>query len=171
MRQFKFTVEGQYKAAVTGGGDCLKNYKLTFILPSVDSALSQIVIHLLKPKLRKEYPDFIRVRTHKITKCEVVGQAPDKKVLSRPIETMSMEQLSDFCLLSNIYIDPFKLKELSLARETVAQAFRDKTSAQEIETVEAQKIKAGDELRELNELPKEDQPVEVAYDQAASEIQ
>lgn len=171
MRLYEFTVEGQYKAAITGGGDCIKNYKLNFTLPSVDGALGEIVIHLLKPKMRVAYPDFIRVRTHKITKCKVIGTPPDAKVLSRPIETMSMQQLMDFCLLSNLYIDPLKYKDLPKAREVVAQALLDRNSSQEIESVEAQKRLHGDELRKLNELPLHDQPVEMAYDAAASEIQ
>ena len=49
---YEVTVEGQYYSKMTGGnGVTLAYYKVKFVLPSLDSALSTIIKHLLKPKL------------------------------------------------------------------------------------------------------------------------
>ena len=142
---------------MTGGnGVTLAYYKVKFVLPSLDSALSTIIKHLLKPKLLSLYPDFTDYRTHELTEVKLVGDSPDASILRIPVEKMSFEQLSDLCVLRVLLCDPYKYSSIMEARVAVAEALRLKNEEAEslarVDEENAEKNK----LLELNQMdPKE----------------
>lgn len=166
-RQFKVTVEGQYHALHTSGNPTLKRYVAEFILPSQEAALSIICKHLLNPYLHKNYPDFIRYRTHELKSIVVVGRAPDPAVLQMSIDEMSMAELSDFCILKQILIDPYKHANLAAARELVQTTWS--TKRQRILEKEsgktAQEEKEIAELLQQNKLPPQQDSVGVSVNE------
>lgn len=156
-RSFEFTVEGQYYGAHGETGlPVVKQYTAQFTLPSQESALSIICKHLLSPYLQKKYSDFVRFRTHRITNMVTTGRKPDSAVLQMPIEEMSIAQLSDFCLLKQIFIDPYKHSSLQLCREQVMKVYHERLNQAKANQAsgEAERIKEVNDLLELNQLPK-----------------
>ena len=91
-------------------------YVAKFVLPTPEAALSVICKHLLDPYLRKHYDDYARFRSHKITSIVTNGRPPDPAVLNIPIDEQGVAELADFCLLRNIFIDPYKHKNLEQCR-------------------------------------------------------
>lgn len=162
-RYFKFTVEGQYIALHDAGSKTLKRYSASFTLPSQEAALSIICKHLLDDTLTKKYQDYIKFRTHAVTSMEVVGRSPDREVLSMDPDEMNREQLSDFCILKSLMIDPYKHGDLTHCREVVKAQWRLKRLAQKEkeEHKDAGAQKEVDALRELNDLGPEEQGIKV----------
>lgn len=155
-RNYEITVQGQYYGAHdTTGTPTVKNYVAKFVLPSQEAALSVICKHLLDPYLRKHYQDFARFRSHKITSVVVNGRPPDAAVLQMSFEDMGVRDLSDFCILKQIFIDPYKHKDLEKCRQAVreewelriSQAKADQVSGASAENAEVEA------LLKLNELP------------------
>lgn len=163
-RSFEIVVEGQYSAIgdITGT-PTIKHYLAKFVLPSQEAALSVICKHLLAPYLRKTHRDFIRYRTHKLVSITAIGRKPDTEVLQMSIEDMSVGQLSDFCILKGIMIDPYKHQDVVVTRERIAEAWRLQRQVRK----EADNSKAGDQQKEVdallnaNDLPKETDTVQV----------
>lgn len=125
QKLYDITIEGQYYAkAIGGSGVFLKYYRATFVLPSLEGALSQIVKHLLAPKLLRLYPDYTDYRTHEMVEVRLQGEEPDTSILKLPIEKMSFEQLSDFCVLRGLMCDPYKADGILDARKRVADALQ-----------------------------------------------
>lgn len=156
-RAFKFYMKGQYYGAHGETGlPVVKQYTAEFDLPSQESALSIICKHLLSPYLQNKYPDFVRFRTHWITSMETSGRKPNPEVLQMPIEEMNISQLSDFCLLKQIFIDPYKHSDLPLCREQVMRVYHDRLNQAKAnqENGEGERIKEVNALLELNNLPK-----------------
>lgn len=181
-RVFKVVLEGQYLGAGDASGVAvIKPYKAEFKLQSMEAALSNIVRYLLEPKLRSMYPDFRAYRTHKIVSIDVEGPAPDRSVLNLDIESMSMNQLADFCILRGIQVDPFKcvakkvkrgeesvsFSQLEVARETVAKKWDEKRG--QSKDAERDRLAATDQdaLLKLNDLQKDDAPVKMMFAPAA----
>lgn len=167
-RYFEVVVRGQYHSiSEHSTTPVLKNYEAKFILPSQEAALSVICKHLLAPYLRKKYPDFVRFRTYKLVSIVANGRAPNTNVLQMSIDEMNIEQLSDFCILKQILIDPYKHSDLNLIKEKIAEEWRVKrqTFKDEANTVEDKSRKEADMLLELNNLPKEDGPVTVSINE------
>ena len=103
-RNYSITVEGQYYGAHEAtGAPTVKRYVAKFVLPTMEAALSVICKYLLDPYLRKHYDDYARFRSHKITSVVANGRPPDKAVLQMPIEEMNVSELSDFCMLKQIF--------------------------------------------------------------------
>lgn len=154
-RYFKFTVSGQYIALHEAGAKTLKRYTQEFVLPSQEAALSIICKHLLDEKLQKYYSDYIKFRTYTIISTEIIGRSPNRDVLQMGVEEMNREQLSDFCILRGIMIDPYKHGDLAHCREVVAAEWRLKRLAKKEEETSknAEVNKEVDELRKLNGLP------------------
>lgn len=166
-RLYKATVEGQYFAN-TGGvrGGSIKKYSAEFILPSNEAALSVVVSKLLSPKLSMQYPDYTRYRTHRLVKLEMIGDyKPNRAVLELPVEAMSMAQLLDFCLLRGIMIDPYKRKNVEIAREQISLAWEEKKRLMRDNSAEAEAKKKDDALLELNNIPIEKGGVQVTMRQ------
>lgn len=163
-RSFEITVEGQYSAiGEVSNAPTVKHYKATFVLPSQEAALSAVCKHLLSPYLRKNYRDYIRFRTHKLVSITAIGRKPNTDVLQMALEDMSVAQLSDFCILKGIMIDPYKHQDITRTRERVSEAWRLQRSIKK----EADTSLAGQEQKEIdallaaNALPKEDETVKV----------
>lgn len=155
-RVYEVTVEGQYYAAGREGGRTIRKYVLKFKLPSLDSALSVIIKHMLDNKLRETYEDYVDYRTHDITETRILGETPDTAVLSIPIGKMSFGQLVDFCALRSLFIDPHKFSLIDDARLAVIQAWGDKQQAMADEKERQEKDKQGAELRALNGLAEQE---------------
>jgi len=155
-RKFVFTVEGQYYGAhdVTGS-PTVKGYVAKFMLPSQEAALSIICKYLLDPYLKKHFGDYARFRTHRITSVVTEGRLPDPKVLQMAFEDMGIQDLDDFCIIKQIFIDPYKSKNIEAARTAIAEAWHaresqvkaDKNSGAEAEKVEADKLLAMNDLK------------------------
>jgi hypothetical protein len=131
-KYFEVVVQGQYHALNdVSGTPTLKNYKETFILPSQESALSAICKHLLSPRLKKTHADFIRFRTHELVSITLKGYKPNAEVLQLDIDEMSLLELSDFCILRQLMIDPYKhsAKDIFAIREMVKKAYLTKRQA------------------------------------------
>ena len=157
VRNYEITVQGQYYGAHdTTGTPTVKAYVAKFILPSQEAALSVICKHLLDPYLRKHYDDYAKFRSHRITSIIVNGRAPDAKVLQMEFESMGVRDLSDFCILKHIMIDPYKHADLEKCREDVKRIYSERISQQRADmTSGAAKEKAeADELLAMNDLPK-----------------
>lgn len=159
-RSFALTVEGQYYGAHGQTGlPIIKNYTAKFVLPSQEAALSVIVRHLLKPYLAKFYPDYASVRTHKITSVSHSGRLPDPRVNQMPFEDMGVADLSDFCILNQIFIDPYKHKSLEACREQVQTIYHRrsdekklaKKTGKDVEQKEVAELLALNDLKSLDE--------------------
>ena len=167
-RTFDITVEGQYYGVhdLTGIA-VVKNYTAHFVLPSLEAALSVICKHLLDPYLRKNYPDYARFRSHRITSITTNGKAPDRAVLQMSFDDMTAEQLSDFCILNRIAIDPYEHKDLDKCREdikTIYQARLAQARADKENGKATGRLKV-DKLLEMNALPPEDENVKVSINE------
>ena len=142
------------------GKNGAKNYTASFILPSQEAALSIICKHLLPAYLKKHYVDYARFRTHKIVSLESVNYTPDKSVLQMAFDDMSVKDLSDFCILRQILIDPYRHSNLEKVREEirriwenkVAQSKHDRKSGKEKEDKEV------DDLLAMNKLKHDSNP-------------
>jgi hypothetical protein len=151
-KYFKCVVEGQYHALHENAGTpTLRKYSAEFTLPSQEAALSVICKHLLTPYLEKKYPDFIRFRTHELKSITLVGYTPDPSVLQIGIDEMSVKELSDFCILRQILIDPYKYPDLERTKEIVAEMWRTKRQEKTDEKV-TEAEDAINDLLSLNEL-------------------
>lgn len=155
-RFFEAVVVGDYYAfSSASGSTTLKNYRASFILPSQEAALSVICRHLLEKKLKSMYPDFIRFRTHKLESLTLHGHKPNPEVLNMSIDEMTVSELSDFCILNRIMIDPFQHSNLQACKEKVTSAYQ--ILRQQRRDKEESKTKADqkqiDELLGLNQLP------------------
>ena len=158
-RFFEFCVEGQYYGyRDESGTPAIKKYVAKFILPSQESALSIICKHLLDPYLKKHYEDYIRFRTHQVTSIVTNGRLPDPKVLQMDFDDMDVRDLSDFCILKQIFIDPYRHKELELCREEVKHIYHLRLAQQKADKASGQTEKQLEvnALRELNQLPIDD---------------
>lgn len=156
-KSFEVTIRGQYQALGEHSGvPTMRNYEETFILPSQEAALSNICKHLLSPRLKKRHSDFIRYRTHELINIKLIGYTPDTSVLQMGIDDMNLSQLSDFCILRQIMIDPFKhgAKDIFAIRTMVQKEYTDKRLAQKEATTSKEGIAAreADALRKLNDL-------------------
>jgi len=148
-RRFTFTVEGIYYGSHGSTGlPVTKPYRGVFVLPSQEAALSVIVRHLLKPYLTRNYPDFASVRTHKIVSMSTEGRLPDPKVNQMAFEDMEINDLSDFCILNQIFIDPYKHKNLELCREQIMKIYQSRSDEKKM----AKKSGKDIEQKEVNEL-------------------
>jgi hypothetical protein len=156
-RSFEVNLTGQYYGVHNESGVAtIKNYVAKFVLPSQEAALSVIVKYLLDPYLRKNYPDYAKFRTHKITSIISNGRPPDPKVLQMAFEDMGPEDLSDFCILKHIFIDPAKHKDLEKCRAEIKATYEARIAqakADQKSGASAEKQNEMD-LLELNELPK-----------------
>lgn len=159
-KHFEVVVRGQYHALNSvSGTPTLKNYEEAFILPSQEAALSNICKHLLSPRLKKSHGDFIRFRTHELVSITLKGYKPNPEVLQLDIDEMSLLELSDFCILRQIMIDPYKhaAKDIFAIREMVRKAYTAKRQAAKdnITSKNAIAEQEADTLRRINDLPAE----------------
>lgn len=154
-RSFKIKVEGQYYGAHEAtGAPTVKFYTAEFVLPSQEAALSIICKHLLDPYLRKHYADYAKFRSHKIVNVVVVGRQPDPSVLRMAFEDMGVSELSDFCILKRIFIDPYKHEKIDKCREEIRQIWEARVSQEKADktTGLAKEKKEADELLAMNDL-------------------
>lgn len=156
-KSFEVTVRGQYQALGEHSGiPTLKGYEEVFILPSQEAALSNICKHLLSPRLKKRHSDFIRYRTHELVGIKLVGYIPNRDVLQMSIDDMNLSELSDFCILRQIMIDPFKhgSKDIFAIRQMIQKAYNEKRLAQKelVSSKEGADVKEADALRAMNNL-------------------
>lgn len=159
-KHFEVVVRGQYHAMnAVSGTPTLKTYKEEFILPSQEAALSNICKHLLTPRLKKVHGDFIRYRTHELVSITLKGYKPNADVLQEDIDDMDLLQLSDFCILRQLMIDPYKhaAKDIGVIREMVKKAYSAKRqmSKDMRESKNAVANNEADTLRKANDLPPE----------------
>ena len=72
---YSITVDGLYTVAATDapGRKVKKNYSLTVVLPSLDSALSVIKNKLLDKMLRAKYPGYVTYLTHEIVDVKALS--------------------------------------------------------------------------------------------------
>ncbi|MDE1866581.1 MAG: hypothetical protein KGI08_02575 [Thaumarchaeota archaeon] len=158
-KYFEVTVAGQYIALMSSTGtQTLKNYEEKFILPTQEAALSKICKHLLSPRLKKKYADFIKFRTHEKIAVKLFNYTPDPAVLQMAVDDMNLTELSDFCILRGLEIDPvlhghkdiFAIRQMvQKANDEKRQALKDKqTSKNHPEEKEA------NVLRQMNDLEK-----------------
>lgn len=158
-RTFEFTIEGQYYAAHGSTGlPVIKSYRGIFKLLSLEGALSVIVKNLLDPYLTKNYEDYSKFRTHRIVALQTTGRKPDPTVLQLAFDDMSVEELTDFCILKHIFIDPHKHKDLDKCRIEVAKIYQNRTDQKKLDekSGKAAEDKEIDELLRLNNIPKLD---------------
>lgn len=156
-KYFEVTVAGQYIAlSHATGTHALKNYSEKFIVPSQEGALSKICKHLLSPKLKKKYSDFIRFRTHEKISMVLHNYAPNAEVLHMSIEDMNLTELHDFCILRQLEIDPFQhgTKDIFKIRSMVLKANEDKRqyAKDKRENKNAPEEAEANKLRAMNEL-------------------
>lgn len=158
-RSFTFVIEGQYYAAHGSTGlPVIKNYQGEFKLLSMEAALSIIVKYLLEAYLTKNYEDYGRFKTHKIIGMEVHGKEPNPNVLQLAFDDMSINELTDFCILKRIFIDPHKHKDLEKVRDEIAKVYQNRIDQkrQDEKSGKAQEQKEIDALLVLNNIPKLD---------------
>ena len=156
-RNYEITVQGQYYGVHDAtGSPTIKSYVAKFILPSQEAALSAICKYLLDPYLRKHYADYAKFRSHRITSVIVNGRPPDPAVLQMAFDDMGVRDLSDFCILKQIMIDPYKHKDLEACRIEVKRVWEARVSqmkADEKSGAAKEKVEV-DALLKMNELPK-----------------
>lgn len=157
-KSFHVTVRGQYQAYQAGSSaPSLKGYEETFILPTQEAALSTVCKHLLAPRLRKQYPDYIRFRTHELVGITLTNYVPNKEVLQMGIDDMNIKELHDFCILRQIMIDPFEHSkdDIFKLRAMVQTAYTEKRALQKenLTSKEGVDTKQADVLRQANDLP------------------
>lgn len=158
-RIFTFIIEGQYYGSHGQTGlPVMKNYKATFMLRSMEAALSTIVKFLLDPYMVKNYGDYARFRTHKITDLKYTGRPPSPHVLQMGFEDMGIAELADFCILKQIFIDPYMHKDLEACRKDIARIYQNRTDQkrQDEKSGRAKEQKEIDDLLTLNQIPKID---------------
>jgi hypothetical protein len=168
-RRFTFQVEGKYYGSHDQTGlPVIKTYIGKFVLPSQEAALSVIVRFLLKPYLTKNYPDFASIRTHRITSMDTEGRLPDPKVNQMAFEDMEIADLSDFCILNQIFIDPYKHKNFEQCREQVMKMYQSRSDEKKMlkKTGKDVELKEVDELLKLNNL----EPLEEEFSMGAQRI-
>ena len=156
QRNFEFLVKGQYYAAHTATGVAtVKGYEAHFVLPSQEAALSVICKYLLDPYLRTHYEDYAKFRSHKIVHVKVNGRAPDAKVLQMAFEDMETADLADFCILKQIFIDPYQHKDLAKVRADIKQIWEDRVAQAKADANSGRKREKElvDHLLTLNKLP------------------
>ena len=157
-RTFLFEVQGQYYGAhSTTGVATVKRYVAKFVLPSQEAALSVICKYLLDPYLRKHYDDYAKFRSHRITSVIVNGRLPDRKVLQMAFEDMEIQDLADFCIIKQIYIDPYQHKDLEKCRQEIKWIYEQRIAQKKADQgsgMAAEQAKAA-ELLAMNELPLE----------------
>lgn len=156
-KYFEVTVGGQYIAlSMATGTQTLKAYEEKFVLLSQEAALSKICKHLLSPRLKKKYPDFIKYRTHEKLAVKLFNYTPDTGVLQMSIEDMNLTELGDFCILRGLEIDPFLHghKDIFALRQIVMKANEDKRQyAKDRATSKtAPAEKEADTLRRMNDV-------------------
>lgn len=161
-KHFEVVVRGQYHAMnAVSGTPTLKTYEEKFILPSQEAALSNICKHLLSPRLKKVHGDFIRYRTHELVSITLKGYRPNPDVLQLDIDDMNVLELSDFCILRQLMIDPYKhaAKDIFVIREMVKKAYTTKRQMNKDmrESKNAIANTEADTLRRVNDLPPESQ--------------
>ena len=150
-RMFTFQVEGKYYGSHGQTGlPIIKSYIAKFVLPSQEAALSVIVRFLLKPYLTENYEDFASVRTHRITSMDTEGRLPDPKVNQMAFEDMEIADLSDFCILNQIFVDPYKHKNFEACREQVMKLYQSRADEKKM----LKKTGKDVEQREVNDLLK-----------------
>ena len=159
-KHFEVVVRGQYHALNSvSGTPTLKNYEEVFILPSQEAALSNICKHLLSPRLKKTHSDFIRFRTHELVSISLKGYKPNPEVLQLDIDEMNLLELSDFCILRQLMIDPYKhgAKDIFAIREIVKKAYTAKRQMikDNRDSKQAVAQEEADTLRKINDLPAE----------------
>lgn len=182
-RIYKITLEGQYMSiGDASGSKVIKKYSAEFKLLSMEAALSVIVSKLLDSKLRQTYEGYVTYRTHRIVKVEVEGPKPNADVLSQAIEGMSMAQLTDFCILRELPVDPAKsegkkvktdegtvtVSPLEVARDRVIKAWDNKRATIRDEAIAKTETDKDDELLALNNIEREDAPVKMIFSDAKS---
>lgn len=158
-RTFTFIVEGQYYGAHHSTGlPVIRGYKSEFKLKSLEGALSVIVKYLLEPFLTKHYEDYGRFRTHKITAMQVDGPLPSSAVLQKSFDEMTANELTDFCIIKRIFIDPHKHKDLEKCRQEVMKIYQNRMDQKKHDekSGRAAEEKEIDALLELNNIPKLD---------------
>lgn len=165
-KHFEVIVRGQYHAMnAVSGTPTLKTYEEKFILPSQEAALSNICKHLLSPRLKKSHGDFIRYRTHELVSITLKGYKPDPEVLGLDIDDMNLLELSDFCILRQLMIDPYKhaAKDIFQIREMVKKDYT--TKRQMIKDMAASKSAVAnseaDTLRKANDIEPETQGIKI----------
>ncbi len=154
-RSFTFTVEGIYYGSHGQTGlPVTKPYIAKFVLPSQEAALSVIVKHLLKPWLRKHHPDYASIRTHRITSMDTSGRLPDPKVNQMAFEDMEVADLSDFCILNQIFIDPYKHKNFEECREQVVKLYQSRSDEKKLAKKTGKDVEQKEvaDLLKLNDL-------------------
>ena len=158
-RSFEFTVSGQYYGAHdTTGAPTVKLYTAKFALPSQEAALSVICKYLLDPYLRKNYPDYAKFRSHKITSVVTHGTPPNMKVLQMSFDDMTIDDLADFCIIKRIFVDPFKHKDLEKCRSDIRAIWDARVSQEKADKKSglAEEKREADELLKLNKLEVDD---------------
>jgi hypothetical protein len=158
QKYFEVTVAGQYHALHDASGTpTLKHYQESFVVPSQEAALSNVVKFLLAARLKQKYPDFIRFRTHQLVSITLHEYTPKAEVLQMGIDEMTMPQLSDFCILRQLMFDPYKHpgKDLNQLREMVQARWSDKRASvkDSRESIHAAENAEAETLRKLNALP------------------
>lgn len=156
-KHFEVTVAGQYHSMNdVSGTPTLRAYKETFILPSQEAALSNICKHLLSPRLKKSYSDFIRFRTHELVSIVLRNYTPNPEVLQLEIMDMNLLELHDFCILRQMTIDPYKhaKKDIFELRTMVQTAYTAKRQAAKDmkESSKAIENSEAETLRKINDL-------------------
>lgn len=167
-RKFLITVEGQYYGVhdLTGVAN-VKKYTAKFILPSLEAALSVICKYLLDPYLKKHYPDYAKFRSHKITSVSTEGRLPDATVLQMAFEDMGVADLSDFCILKQIMIDPYVHKDLEACRQEVKTIYQSRADQQRADKESKRDVEKNevDKLLAMNQLPPQEEGATISVNQ------
>lgn len=161
-RRFTITLEGIYYGSHGQTGlPVTKPYVAKFVLPSQEAALSVIVKHLLKPWLRANHPDYASVRTHRITSVDHTGRLPDPKVNQMAFEDMEIADLSDFCILNQIFVDPYKHKNFEKCRENVMRLYQTRSDEKKLAKKTGKDVEQKEvaQLLAMNNLHAEDESI------------
>ena len=156
-RSFDFVVQGQYYGVHdTTGTPAIKHYTAKFKLPTIEAALSKICKYLLDPYLRKHFPDYAKFRSHRITEVKVNGKDPDRRVLQMGFDDMTTAELADFCILKQIFIDPFEHKDLEKVRNEIRSIYEARIAQAKADQKSGAALEQSlvDRLLAMNELPK-----------------
>lgn len=148
---FLVVVTGTYYALVDASGakrgKIEKPYSEEFTLPSLDAALSTIKNKLLDNRLRKKYPDFVGVRTHRIKDARPKDpRAPG----SNNLQYMDRPALEAYVKQAKVPVDVAAYPETADLRDAVIDYTLTPKGFAEREAVR-QKSRAEDlELKRLN---------------------
>lgn len=143
---YKVNLKGEYLAeSSTGKGKIRKEFEISVNLPKLDAALSIIKNRLLKPAMKKKYPDFIVERTVYVVDATPLSPATPK---SNNLAYMDFDQLKTYAAQVRAPIDPAAYFDVIHLRDAIIDwtqtpdGFKDREAVRQAARAEEREIAA-----------------------------